>query len=317
MRLDVAATVGVVAATVLLVQLLWRRRGRRPVIPGPVALGTDVDRLAVLMGWLPLMLALHTAVPLFVSGVRGELFVPSLVMERPLSLVAGLAEVGVGLLLFYGFLTRPAAVGLAALWLTGVVVFGPVLMLEQVIFLGIAAFFWATGRGPAAVDAHFGPRTKVKRRWLGSAVPVLRIAAGASIAWLAFSEKLLNLPLGLRFLERYPWANFFPAVGIPLSDEGFLLLAGGVELTMGLLLMAGAFPRLVILAVWLPFNVTLTAFGWQELVGHLPIYAVMAIVLLWGVGGPEDREALRRGLVSRAGRGAFAVASPTSGGDPR
>lgn len=315
MRPDVAATVGVVAATVLLVELLWRRRGRRPLIPGPVALGTDVDRLAVLMGWVPLMLALHTAVPLFVSGVRGELFVPSLVMERPLSLVAGLAEVGVGLLLFYGFFTRPAALGLAVLWLTGGVVFGPVLMLEQVVFLGIAGFFWIAGRGPVAVDAHFGPRTKVKRRWLGSAAPLLRIAAGASIAWLAFSEKLLNLPLGLRFLERYPWANFFPAVGLPLSDEGFLLLAGGVELTMGLLLIAGAFPRLVILAVWLPFNVTLTAFGWQELVGHLPIYAVMAIVLLWGVGGPEDRAALRRGLVSRSGRDTSA-GTPASGREP-
>lgn len=291
-----AAAGGAVLAT-LAVFALWRARGRRAVLPGPFALGTSVERLAVLMGWVPLVLAAHTAAPLFVSGVRGELFVPNLVLELPVSAFLGLAEVGVALLLFYGLLARYAALGLAALWLLGASLFGPVLMLEHVQFLGIAAFFFIASRGPIAVDRVLGGLTGAKERWLPYAVPALRVTTGLSIAWLALTEKLLNLPLALRFLERYPFVNFLPELGIAASDVTFLRAAGSVELAVGLLLVSGAFPRLVILGAWLPFNLTLTVFGWQELVGHLPIYAVMGIVLLWGPGGEGDLEALRAGLI--------------------
>jgi hypothetical protein len=50
-----------------------------------------------------------------------------------------------------------------------------------------------------------------------------------------------------------------------------------IELTFGMLLIAGNFVRLIILILWLPFNLTLPFMGWTELVGHLPIYGVMAL----------------------------------------
>lgn len=311
-----AAAIGAAVLVAAVVTLLWRWRGR-PALPGPLALGTTPERLAVLMGWVPLMLGLHTAVPLFVSGVRGELFVPNLRMGLPFSVFVGVAEVGIGLLLFYGFLTRVAAVGIAVLWGVGVLLFGPVLLLEHTVFLGLAAFFYIATRGPVAVDWVLGPRAGAKDAWLPRAVPLLRIGAGTSIAWLALTEKLVNLPLALRFLEEYPWVNFLPALGLPVSDSAFLLTAGAVELAAGLLLVTGAFPRLVILFLWLPFNLTLTAFGWQELVGHLPIYAIMAVVLLWGPGGDEDVEALRAGLIperEKPMRKATGSSRPAEGG---
>ncbi len=301
-RPDVALVAAGAGAAVLAASALWRLRGREPLLPGPLAFGATRERLALLLGWVPLILALHTAGPLFVAGVRGELFVPNLLMEMPWRIFVGLAEVGVGLLLFYGFLSRVAALGIAILWMAGLFLFGPVLLLEQAIFPGIAAFFWITTRGPVAVDRIFAERGRVREALLPYAVPALRVGAGVSIAWLALSEKLLNLPLALRFVGEYPWVNFLPALGIGASDEAFVIAAGGVELTAGLLLVTGAFPRAVILFLWLPFNVTLTAFGWQELVGHLPIYAVMAIVLLWGPGGDEDLAALRSGLVPMGGK---------------
>jgi hypothetical protein len=79
-----------------------------------------------------------------------------------------------------------------------------------------------------------------------------------------------------------------------------VLVAGAVELALGLLLVTGAFPRMTILVLWLPSNLTLTLFGWRELVGHLPIYAVMALLLLWGSGGRVYLEALRAGLIPLA-----------------
>jgi hypothetical protein len=38
----------------------------------------------------------------------------------------------------------------------------------------------------------------------------------------------------------------------------------------------------MILLLWVPFNLTLPFLGWRELIGHLPIYGVMALLLIWG-----------------------------------
>lgn len=277
--------------------VLWHWRGKRPLLPGPIALGATPERLAVTMGWLPLLLAVHTAVPLLVGGVQGQLFAPNLQMTLPASAFVGLLEIGVALLLFYGIFARYAALGLAAIWTLGLVLFGPVLMFEHVIFLGIAAFFAIVGRGPLAVDRVFGAWAGAREPLLGYAIPALRICTGLGLAWLAFTEKLLNMPLALAFVAEYPFVNFPAELGLPVSDATFIRMAGTTELLAGLLLISGAFPRAVILFLWLPFNLTLAVFGWRELVGHLPIYAALAIILLWGRGSGEDMEALRAGLL--------------------
>jgi hypothetical protein len=92
---------------------------------------------------------------------------------------------------------------------------------------------------------------------------------------------LWNVPLASAFLDNHNF-NFMPALGLDVSQETFILIAGTVELTLGLLLMSGAFLRLAILVVWLPFNLTLPLLGWRELVGHLPIYGIMALLLVYG-----------------------------------
>ena len=53
---------------------------------------------------------------------------------------------------------------------------------------------------------------------------------------------------------------------------------GSVDCTRGL------WTRPVILLTWLPFNLTLPFLGWVELVGHLPTYGTMVVLLLWGAG---------------------------------
>ncbi|MBA2565427.1 MAG: DoxX protein [Gemmatimonadetes bacterium] len=294
------AAVGTAVVVLGVVWLLWLLRGRRPILPGPMDLGASPERLALLLGWVPLLLAVHTAVPLFVSGVNGQLFTPNLGLAQPADAFVGLLEIGIGLLLFYGAFSRYAALALAGTWLLGLFLFGPVRLIEQTIFLGIAAFFFIAGRGPIAVDRVFGPWAGARERLLGLAVPLLRAGTGISLVWLAFTEKLLNLPLAARFLREYPDVNFLPALGIDAGTEAFVGMAGTVELTVGLLVLSGMFTRAVIVFLWLPFNLSLAYFGWRELVGHLPIYAAMAILLLWGQGGPRMLEALRAGLLPMA-----------------
>lgn len=286
--------------------VVYRATGRRTIIPGPFRLGADQRLLAVLYGLIPVILCLHVVVPLIVSGVQRQLFVPNLHFGgggpadvSVFELAATLTQIGIALALFYGAFTRLAAAALGAVWLAGAFYFGPVYLLEQSVFLGIAAALFILGRGPFAVDALLSRRlSRPVESQLALAVPLLRIGTGLSLTVLAFSEKLWNMPLALRFLELYP-LNFTAALGVPMSDTAFMYAAGAVELTAGLLLLTNTYVRLGIFVLWFPFNLTLPLFGWQELVGHLPIYGAMAMLAVWGDGGDDDVAALRRGISQR------------------
>src|SRR5262249_262185 len=123
------------------------------------------------------------------------------------------------------------------------------------------------------------------------------------LAAVAFTEKLANPGLAQAFLRHYP-LNFTEWMGIPMSNELFVVCAGTTELLVGLCLAFGFFPRLIVATAWVFINMTLTIFNWVELVGHLPLYGVMAVLLVWtpteaeqrlwvrGVlGGPRERTA--------------------------
>jgi hypothetical protein len=128
------------------------------------------------------------------------------------------------------------------------------------------------------------------------AVPVLRISLGIALTVVAFTEKIWNIPLGLAFLADHNF-NFFPYIGLPQIDNTkFLLIAGTVELLVGLMLIAGTYVRLIIVITLIPFNLTLPFLGWRELVGHLPTYGILALLLLWGDERPGEEGALVRAL---------------------
>lgn len=289
--------VAIAIAITTVATLLWRVRGRRAIVPGPLEIGMTWENYQSLLSWMPLIIGVHTAVLLMVSGVELQLFVPNL--ELPWHFLGGaiaLAEIVIALSFLYGALTRLGAILLAAIWLAGVIFFGPVLLLEHVLFLGIAFFLFATGRGPLAIDMTMQRLHKPAERLMPYAVPVLRILTGTSIVVLSFTEKLWNVPMGLKFLAIHPF-NFLPALGFEqITDLDFLIIAGTVELTFGLLLASGAFVRLTILVLWVPFNLTIPFLGWRELVGHLPIYGIMALLLIWGEQKPATDAAFVEGV---------------------
>ena len=129
-------------------------------------------------------------------------------------------------------------------------------------------------------------------------MPAVRIGVGLSLAFVAFTEKFANVPLGLAFLEEEYPLNFTGTLGVPLTDEAFVLCAGAVELLVGLWLALGIFVREVVVVAWFPTNLTLTLFAWEELTGHLPIYGVMAVLLVWGAG-PKNLSLWTEGLCER------------------
>jgi hypothetical protein len=56
--------------------------------------------------------------------------------------------------------------------------------------------------------------------------------------------------------------------------------------TLTLVLLAGALPQAVVLIAGVPFNASLWFFGVNELLGHLPVYGAMLVLLVYG----SDRE---------------------------
>jgi uncharacterized membrane protein YphA (DoxX/SURF4 family) len=239
-------------------------------------------------------------VTLLVSGVSRQLFIPNLVL--PVNLLGGLLgmiEIAIALSFIYGALTRPAALVLGFIWLVGFIIFGPLRLIEHAEIIGISFFLYVTTRGPLAFDMALDRLNKPVAPLVPYAVPVLRVSLGIALCVVAFTEKIWNIPMGLAFLSDHNF-NFFPYIGLPqIDDTKFLLIAGTIELLVGLMLIAGTYVRLVILITLIPFNLSLPFLGWRELVGHLPTYGILALLLLWGDERPGEEGALVRALLGK------------------
>jgi len=290
--------VGVAVGITAIATIIYRARGRHNVIPGPIQLGMPWENYIRLLTWVPLVIGVHLGVTLLVSGVSRQLFIPNLVL--PLNLlggVLGMIEIAIALSFIYGALARPAAAVLALIWLVGTIVFGPLRLIEHTEIIGIAFFIFATGRGPLAFDRALDRLNKPVEALIPYAVPVLRVALGVALTVVAFTEKIWNVPMAVAFLQDHHF-NFFPYIGMTsVDDVRFVLIAGTIELIVGLMLITGSYVRLVILITLIPFNLTLPFIGWRELVGHLPTYGILALLLLWGDERPGEHGALVRALL--------------------
>jgi uncharacterized membrane protein YphA (DoxX/SURF4 family) len=161
--------------------------------------------------------------------------------------------------------------------------------LENTLFLSIAVFFFMTGRGRISIDRLILPKLDPPAWLARDAVIPLRIGMGVSLVVVAFTEKLANQPLALDFLRVHP-LNFTAALGLPISDEMFVLAAGSVELLIGLFILLGIFNREIVIVALLPLNLTLSVSNQTELIGHLPFYGIMALLLVWDAGSENRRE---------------------------
>jgi uncharacterized membrane protein YphA (DoxX/SURF4 family) len=117
---------------------------------------------------------------------------------------------------------------------------------------------------------------------MGIAMLLLRVAAGVALIAVAGYEKLFNPQLALDFLAAHPDLQIARELGIGLSNVQFIRAAGAIEVLFGLLLISGALPQVIVLVAAVPFTSTLWLFGVNELLGHLPIYGAMLVILIYG-----------------------------------
>ncbi|MDQ2808661.1 MAG: hypothetical protein M3Z04_17400 [Chloroflexota bacterium] len=280
----VALALGV-AALALGALLLLRRWVHDPLWPNPAWLRPAAQASQAVIG-------IQTAVSLIYMAVQGWLFSP--VQPLPAGsggLALGALVIAISLSFVTGWFTRLGGALLIALVALAFVLYPTAYALEQLLFAGIGLYFLLLGRGLFLPTGAFMQR--LDRFWqpyARFALPAIRIGTGLTILVLAFTEKLLNPALAAAFLHTHPLFNFPQALGFTLfTDDLFIVAAAVVEATIGVLLIAGVLPRLVILLMWVPFNIAIPILPPVELLGHLPILAVMYAIFLQGPGRTADQ----------------------------
>lgn len=245
----------------------------------------------------PAILGVQAAITLIYAATQLELFAPNIDLPHN-ALGVGIAAIAItaGFSFITGVLTRIGALVIIGLFLLAFVFSAWYEALEQIIFVGIALYLVAVGRGVVRYDSgEEEGRTALSDRLLPHALSILRWCAGISILVLGFSEKLLAPDLGVAFLEAHPHFNVARELGVAwFTDRRFVYAAGIVEVTAGAALLCGYLPRVVILALWIPFNLGIPFLPPTELIGHLPILATMYVLLVRGTEGIPPRAASSR-----------------------
>jgi hypothetical protein len=235
----------------------------------------------------PTLLAVQAAITLVFAAVQPSLFVPNL----PLALNPfGLAIAAVELLVAFSLITGIADwVGALAL-----ILLVPLSLFERrysdtldmLFWVGIGLVILVIGRFAVAAHPSRGWFHDRSPAWSARAVAALRIISGLAIIAPGLDEKVWNPTLGAQFLAQYPQFNFMRSIlGVPwFTDDMFVLAAGVVEATIGILLVSGVLTRVVILGMWVPFNISVPFLPPQELIGHLPIFGIMYFLLVHSAG---------------------------------
>lgn len=284
--LPVALALVSAAGAVMLLAWLQRQLDD-PLWPRPAFLQRLEPSAAAILG-------VQTAITMIYAASQLTLFVPNIELPRS---VIGVGLAGLAIVAGFSFITGVLArIGaLLAIALVGAAfAYAPAdQVVEHVIFVGIALYLVAVGRGVVRYDGQDEDRSALTDRLLPHALTILRVCAGATIVILAFTEKLLNVELGVAFLREYPEFNVARELGFAwFSDERFVYAAGIVEATAGAALISGYLPRVVILALWIPFNLGIAFLPPTELIGHLPILSTMYVLLVRGTEGipPPPRD---------------------------
>lgn len=263
-----------VTALVVVVAIGWRS----------VALGIDrpelplLRRLGDLSPWVPRLLGIHLGVALLALAASGAFVTPSVDdLHGATGTALLLLEAALGVWLVTGYRQRAAA-SLTLVFGPVMALFtGPVALLECANLAAVAAFLVIA---PAGADRHGASRPSIQRlQW---ALLALRVGVGVALIALAFTEKFTNPVMARSTLEQFPALDVFGLVGVHVPTDVFVVIAGGVELLFGLLVISGAFPQVAVLVAMVPFNATLVLFGQTELVGHLPVYGVFLALLVYG-----------------------------------
>lgn len=268
LRPQVLVALGAVVAGVA----AWRLAGTRW---GHLPQGLVDARLRWLTVAGPSIVRVGTGLSLCALTLTGDVLAPTVGRPDGLPGVAVLALQGVvGAALVDGRRSHRWGVVLAAMVVVLAATSDPVSFLEGAHLIGIALAIVLWG------GASFAPRRG------RSADLALRLGLATSLIACAFTEKLANPSLAAAALDHHPQLDLPATLGLPIPTELFVVGAGAVEVLFGLMVLSNRARAATSLVVAGPFLVTLAVFGLPELIGHLPIYAVLLAVAVTPASSP-------------------------------
>jgi len=218
-----------------------------------------------------------------IAGTHEYLFSPNLTVASGIPMTLIVFQILIGLAFLLGIASRVAGIALALLWLSSFYFAGVVSALENIWVLSTALFITLMGNEYFSIISFSFLRT-LMAPYKKYALSVLRMGTGATLMVLGFSEKILAPEFGMNFLTHHDW-NFMALLGFNYSDYLFTLSAGAVEFLFGLIFFLGLVTRINALFVAVIFSIPLFILGPIELAGHLPHFAAVVLLLLFGNGG--------------------------------
>jgi hypothetical protein len=256
--------------------------------------GVDIPWLGNLAPFMPFAVRMHLAVSLVGLLSLGVYLSPDMDLEPNLpGFILGIQMALVAIGMATGYRTREAALLLIALGPLGMLEFGLGPVLQRIDLLGLAAYVLLAGPGRWSADHERGAAREPSQADHARAIFALKVCVGLALIFVAFYEKLANPALALAFLDEHPHFNIAQEIGLGWTDTQFIRVAGGIEVLFGLFVISGALPQVAVVAAGIPFNATLYFFGVHELIGHLPVYGAMLVLLVYG-SDPVLREEVRR-----------------------
>lgn len=198
-------------------------------------------------------------------AVGDAMLTPELV---PRDAVSGALQLAVAALVISRRSCALAALGICALYVRATIAHSAFHMVDYVFFLGLAAYLALTSAG--------SPRALRLR------VPLLSGSLAFSLAWTAV-EKFLYPQWTVQILAEHPDLTLgfdWPVV---------VVIAGFVEFSLAFYLATGrGLLRLGAAAFMAVFLSAIPEFGRLDLIGHLPIVAILLVVCLGGASSLQD-----------------------------
>ena len=245
--------------------------------------GVDVPFLAALSPFMPFAIRLHLTVSLVGLLSLGFYLSPAMDLQADVAgILLGAVMAVVAISMATGWHARAGAALLVAAGPLGMLEFGVLPVLSRIDMLGLAIYVLLAGPGRWSADHELRTAGEPSLLDHARAVWALKVAAGVALIIVAFDEKLARPDLALAFLADHPELNVAREIGLGWTDLEFIRVAGAIEVLFGLLVISGALPQVIVLVAGIPFNATLWFFGANELMGHLPIYGAMLVLIVYG-----------------------------------
>ncbi len=192
-------------------------------------------------------------------------------------------QIIVGILFITGLSTKVGAIVLITIFISTFTVYG-LNALDQIMVLGIALSLFFKGGMKYSLDAILPAKINVpayvenKLIKFNIAVlflPSIRIAFGANLIWLGFTEKILAPDLFAAVMEKYNLVPYGTNVELAVFGTGFL------ELVIGMIYLLNIQMRKMSIAMFGILIFTVVTFH-ESILAHIMMFAISTIFVING-----------------------------------